>query len=300
MNNRRNMSMKWVFAMLCVAMAMGSLAQPNAATVGKMAFYFDNGGKMKSPIKVFYYSPKADAANLPIVMMLHGAERDASAYIDGLINTANTLGCKIIAPEFDKEDYDGADLYNLGNVYDRNRKTFNAPKQWSFSLIEPLFDFVVKKTESTSTGYYLYGHSAGAQFVHRFLMFVDGARVIRAGMANAGWYTLPDVQMAFPYGLKGSPVDTAKLSRFFATRVCVLLGTADTDRSSVGFNVTDEAEAQGKTRFERGKYYFENCKTTAANLQSAFNWELVLVPNVGHNNGKMGEMGLPCLLGLQK
>ncbi|TAD86907.1 MAG: alpha/beta hydrolase [Bacteroidetes bacterium] len=300
MKNRNNMNMRWVFALLCFAMAHVSTAQPTPSTVGKMAFYFDNGGKMKSPIKVFYYSPKADAANLPIVMLMHGAERDASAYMDGVISTANTLGCIVIAPEFDKEDYNGADLYNLGNVYDRNRKSFTAAKQWSFSLIEPLFDFVVKKTESKSTGYYLYGHSAGAQFVHRFLMFVDGPRVIRAGMANAGWYTLPDVQMAFPYGLKGSPVDTSKLARFFATRVCVLLGTADTDRSSVGFNVTDEAEAQGKTRFERGKYYFENCKATAAHLQSVFNWELILVPDVGHNNGKMAETGLPCLLGVQK
>lgn len=279
---------------------VSSIGQPARNSVGKQAFYFDNGGKLKNPIKVFYYSPKADADNMPIVVMLHGAERDASAYMDGLINTANALGCKIIAPEFDKEDYDGADLYNLGNVYNRNKKKFNDPKLWSFSLIEPLFDYVVTQTKSESKGYYLYGHSAGAQFVHRYLMFVENPRVIRAAIANAGWYTLPDSDGQFPYGLMGSPVAEQQLAKFFAINMCVLVGTADTDRSSVGFNVTDEAESQGKTRFERGVFYFNYSKKKAEEMNVPFNWKQVLVPDVGHNNGKMGEVGLPCLLDLNK
>jgi poly(3-hydroxybutyrate) depolymerase len=280
----------------CLCLHAGASAQPTAKTVGKMAFYFNNSGKMERPIRVFYYSPKADAADMPIVMMMHGAERDASAYIDGLIETAETLGCRIIAPEFDKEDYPGADLYNLGNVYNRRKKVFNNSKDWSYSTIEPLFDFVVGKIQSQATGYYLYGHSAGSQFVHRFLMFVEAPRVIRAAFANAGWYTMPNLDLAFPYGLKGSPVDNAKLAKFFATKACVLVGTADTDRSSVSFNVAEEADAQGKTRFERGKNYFAACKAKAAELNTAFNWQLVQVPDVGHNNGKMSEVGLPCLL----
>jgi hypothetical protein len=57
-------------------------------------------------------------------------------------------------------------------------------------------------------GYYLYGHSAGAQFVHRHLAFIcaggNPLRVIRAVAANAGFYTEPTFEVPFPFGFGGT------------------------------------------------------------------------------------------------
>ena len=54
----------------------------------------------------------------------------------------------------------------------------------------------------TRRGYALYGHSAGGQFVHRYVAFADAPRMESAVAANSGWYTMPD-DGAFPYGWGG-------------------------------------------------------------------------------------------------
>ena len=94
-------------------------AQVNWKQAGKQSFLFTNNGKLKNPLKVFYYNPEANGDSLPIVILMHGAKRNPSGYMDDLIAAANVFHCKIIAPEFDSKNYPGADGYNSGNVYNK-------------------------------------------------------------------------------------------------------------------------------------------------------------------------------------
>jgi len=275
-----------LITLLCYT-ALISNAQINRASLGKKVFYFKNKD-LDSPMKVFYYSPKADADDLPIVMLLHGAHRDAAAYLDDVIETANLYNCKIIAPEFDQENFGGVDGYNLGNVNDRKTKKLNSINKWAFSVLEPLFDTVLAQTKSHVKGYYLYGHSGGAQFGHRFLMFIPNNRVIEASFANAGWYTMPN-QAEYPFGLQKSIITQQGLTSFFNKKVFILLGTADVDRDSKDFNKSAEADDQGKSRFERGKNFFAAAQKKAEEMKVKLNWTEIFVPDVGHDNKRMSK-----------
>ena len=71
-------------------------------------------------------------------------------------------------------------------------------------------------------------------------------------MANAGWYTMPDWSVEYPYGLKGTPATPENVGARLAQRLLVLLGTADVDPNHASLSRTPESMAQGPHRFARG------------------------------------------------
>jgi len=121
------------------------------------------------------------------------------------------------------------------------------------------------------------------------------ARIDKAIVANAGWYTMPDPAIAFPYGLAGAPVDDQALDAALGQRLTVLLGTADTDRNDPDLRKTPEADAQGPHRFARGQHFFAQGKQAAAARGTPFGWRLITVPDVGHSNGKMAKAAAPLI-----
>ena len=254
---------------------------------GKQSFYFDNGGKLRTPIKVYYYSPKANPDSLPIVILMHGAHRNAKANFSEALDAAAVFNCVLIAPEFSKDAYPEGDMYTFGNVYNRRGKQFNPKEAWTFELIEPLFDEVVRQLKSTSTGYYIYGHSAGGQFVSRFLMYEPVNRIIKAAAANPGWYTMPANNVDFPYGLGKSALPLANLDTMYSKKLFLLLGTADTIRDDEDFYKSAQADAEGMTRFARGQNFFQQSRNNAYDLKVPFNWTEVFVPDAGHSNTRM-------------
>lgn len=282
--------MRFVYSSILCLITSALFAQPDLQKAGKQSFVYGEASAVKeNPIRVWYYSPTDRPDTLPMVIMLHGAERNASAYLDSWIPVANLYQYVVVAPEFSKEDYAGGARYNQGNVYSEKGLRFNDPSKWTFSVIEPLFDYVRNLTNNGYPGYLLSGHSAGAQFVHRFLYFVPNNRAQRVMMANAGWYTLPDLNTEFPFGLQQSPVSANDLKTVFNKEVYVVLGESDTDTTSANFQKGPEYNRQGTTRYERGQYYFQYCTSAASTLKTPFRWKLISLPGVAHSNAETAK-----------
>lgn len=238
------------------------------------------------PVKVHYNIPKnGNPAKMPILFVFPGLERNADDYLASWKSMSDARKFMVFVLEFPKESY-STNQYIEGGMFDNGRPM--AKGQWTFSIIEPLFDYIRTDTGNENNEYDMWGHSAGAQFVHRYVTFMPEARIHRAVCANAGWYTVPDVDAEYPYGLKGSGFsDDNTLRRLFSTELIVQLGTADVSRE--GLNTTSGAEKQGKNRFERGNNYFGFSEKVAAKKAFGFRWSRVEVKGVAHEQAKMAS-----------
>lgn len=239
------------------------------------------------PINCYYHIPENIEKGSPVLVVLHGAGRDASNMRDYLIERADQLNFIVLAPEFSEVYFPGSDAYNLGNIFEDgdhpSEGTLNPEEEWTFSVIDPIFDDFKNRVGNTSSAYDVFGHSAGSQILHRFLIFNPEAQFNRVVCAAAGWYNMPDSGIEFPYGLDKSPAKNADLSPVFGKEVFVIVGSDDVDPNSAGLRHTPEADAQGLNRLERAQYFYNESRNIADGLGVSINWSYHLVPNTGHD-----------------
>jgi hypothetical protein len=267
---------------LCVSLIiliLPSYASENLKTGSGSFIFNEECGNKNKPLTVWYYYPQGSTINSPILFAIHGSGRKGKGMRNVWIDDANKLKLIVLAPEFTKESYP---YYNRGSF----RGPMSAEPS-SFTVVEGIFDYVKSMTGNVSQQYYIYGHSAGGQFVHRLVILYPQARVKLAIAANAGWYTMPDFSAKFPYGLKGSGIGEDNLKESFHKKLIVLLGENDTDENHQLLKKTPEAMKQGKQRFERGHNFYDASKNEATELGADFNWELKTVPDAAHNNTEM-------------
>ena len=253
-------------------------------------------------INVYYHLPQGDLTNLPILFSFHGGSRNADDYRDDWIQMANANNFMVFAPEFNSADFPSGDMYNLANIFqdgdNPSTDTFNSSDNWTFSIIDQLFDFIKTEIGGNQSNYNAWGHSAGAQFLHRFVFYLPDSKLNIAVCSNAGWYTVPESAIVFPYGLLESQLSNSNLISAFSKKLYVHLGDADTDPNSSSLRHNDIVDdQQGLNRLVRGRYFFETSKEKAESLNAAFNWEKTPeVPGVGHDHSAMALDALQYIL----
>lgn len=260
--------------------------------IGLGSFTFvPNPQKPDRSIKVWTYQPPNLQPNAPIVVVMTGSERNGKLYRNTWAPYSDRDNFLLLVPEFPKNRYPGR-AYNEGNILDRQGNLV-PHNEWTFAIVEQLFDYAKEITGNQSQKYYLYGHSAGGQFVHRFVLFMPEARYQRAIAANPGYYTFLNPDIAYPYGLKGTSLQNGVSSTVFKRNFVMMLGEKDTTRN---LPKTSQSDAQGLTRLERGTNYFKAAKAIAQTENAKFRWQLVKVPGVGHSDAGMVELAAKVLL----
>ena len=264
--------------------------------------YFPPGPLSNKPVIVFYHIPEGDLQTMPILFSFHGANRNAADYRDYWQTAANQHLTMVFAPKFSSAFYPGlGDDYLMGSVFvDGDNPTANTRNQeaeWTFSVIEPLFDYIKTEISGQQATYNAWGHSGGAQFLHRFLFFKPNNRVSKAVCANAGWYTIPQNEVTFPCGIAQSGITNEQLMAAFEKELIIHLGENDNDpnASNLRRNQTVD-DQQGVHRLARGNYFFATCQNKATALNSPFEWEKILVPNTAHEAQAMASEAVQYLM----
>jgi pimeloyl-ACP methyl ester carboxylesterase len=219
-----------------------------------------------------------------MVVVMHGVLRNGVEYAERWAPAATRGDRVLLVPELDRLRWPGARAYNLGNVLG------SGPS--SFAAVEELCRAVQERLGLGEPSFVVWGHSAGAQFVHRFVLFRPAAPVRLAIAAGAGWYTAPDLTARWPYGLSHPRLSfTADdVRRWAAAPVVLMRGTLDVERD-LHLRATGRAMAQGANRFERAAWMHAQIRR----IDAASPWRLVDVADVGHDDRLMARAAWPLL-----
>jgi pimeloyl-ACP methyl ester carboxylesterase len=266
---------------------LDNFTELNSQSEGSGTFPFVYNSNANKILDVYCHIPENSDSSTPIVFLFHGNNRNANDYRNSLVAKANLYGFILIVPEFTTTQFPGGDGYNLGNVFtdgdNPSVSSLNNESEWAFSVIEPLFNYTKQNLNNQTSKYHIIGHSAGAQFAHRFLFFKPLAKIDKMVASAAGWYTTLDLETNFPYGLNASPLEGINFSLLFSKQLTILVGSNDNDPNSSALRHNSVVDLQGLNRLDRATSFYDNAQSKAADLSVNFEWDFVINSNEDHN-----------------
>jgi pimeloyl-ACP methyl ester carboxylesterase len=189
-----------------------------------------------------------DALKAPPVVVVHGITRAVDEMVAHLLPRARATGRTLILPHFSEAEWPR---------YQRAA----CPRRADWALLR-LISALEAEGRIAAGPFDLSGFSGGAQFAHRFAWLYPD-RVGRLCATAPGWWTFPDPEAAWPYGMGGEFRLSTNLRRFLARRIVVCVGSDDTARDD---NLRKGAEIdarQGPTRVGRARRWYAMAETRA-------------------------------------
>ena len=268
---------KFIFTFLVTSISWNASAE-------LLEYKFEDWSGVSLP--TYVAKPNKINATTRLVVVMHGRKRNAEEYRNQWAKASQELNLVVIVPEFSEKNFPEVWGFNYGNIKTKNLEPISKDLH-TFSAIEPLAIHALKKFKIKSNNWGIYGHGAGAHFVHRFVLHHPEASHTLAIAANLGWY-LSMTNQNWPFGLNNSDIDNKKLRQAFGKYFLLMLGRADTSTKPNSPYVADHWEiinSQGEHRLARGRNFFKSAVAKSKEVNQFFKWGMVEVPTTkGHSN----------------
>lgn len=245
-------------------------------------------GQLAMPIEdetldVFTYRPTRCAAP-SLLLVFHGTGRTADSYRNYAQEIADRACFVIYAPYFDRERFPNWSYHRGGVAQDGE---LLPEDEWTIEMVDDLIEWARLQEGQPDAPVFLFGHSAGGQFLSRLAAYSTPLDVERIVIANPSTYVLPNLEEEAPYGFGLLPETTARerMKAYLAAPVTIFLGLEDTGDEDL--TMTEAAQRQGENRLERGRRVFEEAQRVAEANGWPFNWRLVYVDDAGHSSRAM-------------
>ena len=260
----------------------------NAAEIKQTTFaYWD-----KPDVEIFFITPEKINKDTKVIFVIHGNSRNAEDYLSAWIPHVINKNVIVAAPQFRKIDFR---YFFLLEMAESSGKLNSNKDEYLNNSISLFFNFIKSKFSLTTETYKMFGHSAGAQFTHRYMLLSMDNRISNTVIANAGWYTfITDDE--FPYGINNSPINISnkQIEWFMSKKANLLIGSDDIDFKSV--NSSKGANLQGLTRVDRAANYFDSLIMNAESRGYALRWSYRVLERVDHDFKKVTPYAAQILL----
>lgn len=230
-------------------------------------------------LRVFTWRPRRARG---ILLIFHGNSRNASDYRDFAIDFARAHDLVVAAPLFDARHFPSRS-YHRGGIVDRHGRIKPA-RQWTTRYVPMLVDWL-RTSLGDDLRFWLWGFSAGAQFLSRVAAYQPNYQAERILIASPSSYVLPDLDEPAPYGFAdvASEADRERMLRRYLTQPLTLyVGAADRKVNDRSLSRSAEARRQGRDRVERAQCTFSRGMNAATALGLEFGWRLEIEPGVAH------------------
>ncbi len=252
--------------------SLTALQRPGQAS-GEHRLQFIEPTQAGGPL-ILLLTPEGEARPMPLAVCVHGYTRQPLDQLNAFAPLAARLGFALAVPLFDERQH-------------RRYQQLLHPRRGTRSDLGLLaaLDAAAPRHGIDAGRLFLFGHSGGAQFVHRFAM-CHPQRTAALAIGAAGWYTWPDPRQAWPLGLAdaqdrlGAPVD---LAQFLRLPMALWVGERDTATDAHLRDEPQLASLQGAHRLARARNWADAVRSAGQARGIDVALTMTVLPRAGHD-----------------